>query len=84
MMKCGHVVMLSCVVRGFLIITFLIFRLYSILTVFPSAGPEGHFGPQGDFAAQLNRQTDGTGISVSIHCSLVTQPPMGPMGPETS
>ena len=26
----------------------------------------------------------GTGISASIHCSLVTQPPMGPMGPETS
>ena len=25
-----------------------------------------------------------TGISASIHCSLVTQPPMGPMGPETS
>ena len=25
-----------------------------------------------------------TGILASIHCSLVTQPPMGPMGPETS
>ena len=25
-----------------------------------------------------------TGISASIQCSLVTQPPMGPMGPDTS
>ena len=27
---------------------------------------------------------DHTGTSASIHCSLVTQPPIGPIGPETS
>ena len=36
------------------------------------------------YSAQRMKETPNIGILASIHCFLVTQPPMGPMGPETS
>ena len=58
-----------------------VFIAFDILTIYSYFS----FNFEHNLVSLLTLRCNGiTGISANIHCSLVTQPPIGPMGPETS